>query len=218
MLSFLAKHPPRTRNAHNNPVHFDAGRSSIEFKSPADRYLVINRVPPLATDEEVRSGKAPIKTNCALAPPLHWHIVQDETFHVLEGSARFTLDSQEKVARAGDVVFIPRRAFHTFCNASEEEGLVIEFALDPTSRERDECFFRNVQGYRDDLRKAGMQRRLPQVLLFNWRANVVLALSGPKYIAKAVGLLMNFVGGLVIGKWILGYSDSYPEYYHEASQ
>ncbi|KAF2095762.1 hypothetical protein NA57DRAFT_59739 [Rhizodiscina lignyota] len=217
MLSFLAKHPTHTRNAHNNPVIFDDGRSSIEFKSPSDSYLVINRWPPAASDAEVASEKVPNKANCALAPPLHWHILQKETFHVLEGKAEFTLDGRELTATAGDVVTIPARAFHTFRNASEEEGLVIEFSLAPSTRERDEAFFRNVQGYRDDCRKAGMQRRLPQVLLFNWRANVVLALPGPKLLAKVMGLLMNFVGGLLIGKWILGYSDTYPEYYHKAS-
>jgi hypothetical protein len=42
---------------------------------------------------------------------------------------------------------------------------------------------------------------------------VVMALSGPHWLARSLGQLMNFFGGVVLGKWILGYSDSYAEYY-----
>lgn len=63
-----------------------------------------------------------------------------------------------------------------------------------------------------------MQRSLPQVLLFNHRANVVLAMPGPEIIAKPLGLLLNFIGGVIIGKWFLGYAASYPEYYHPSSE
>jgi hypothetical protein len=76
----------------------------------------------------------------------------------------------------------------------------------------------NMWGYRDDCRKAGIQRSLPQVLLFMWKGKAVLALSGPKFIAKSLGLLLTFFGGLVIGKWILGYSDCYSEYYHSSTE
>jgi hypothetical protein len=70
----------------------------------------------------------------------------------------------------------------------------------------------NTQTYRDDCRKAGLPRSIFQVLMFNRRGNVILALPGPKPLAKLAGLLMNFFGSL-IGKYLLGYSDSYPEYY-----
>ncbi len=143
MLAFLAKHPARTRNAHNNPVFFDDGRSSIEFKPPSNRYLVVNRLPPAgAPDDEVAGGGgASIKANGALAPPLHWHVSQTETFHVLQGTAQFTLDGRRHVARAGDTVTINPGVFHTFRNASGREELVVEFVLEPRARERDEAFF-----------------------------------------------------------------------------
>ena len=70
-----------------------------------------------------------------------------------------------------------------------------------------------MQSYRDDCRKAGIPRSLPQVLLFNWVGGVVLALPGPTIISKPVGVALNLFGGLVLGKYILGYRESYPEYY-----
>lgn len=71
----------------------------------------------------------------------------------------------------------------------------------------------NAQTYRDDCRKAGIPRSLLQVCLFNQRAGVVLALPGPRLVARPLGLLFNLFGSL-IGRWIFGYSNSYPEYYH----
>jgi len=59
-----------------------------------------------------------------------------------------------------------------------------------------------------------MPRSMFQVLMFNRRGNVVLALPGPKPIARLAGLLLNFFGS-IIGKYLLGFSDSYPEYYNK---
>jgi quercetin dioxygenase-like cupin family protein len=144
MLSFLATHPPRTKIAHLNPIPFDEGRSSVEFKSPSDGYLVINRLPPLASEENVTQNKVSNRSNCVLAPPLHWHHSQEETFHVLEGTALFTLNRAERTASAGEVVIIPKRDVHTFRNGSEETELVIEFVLEPSTRKNDEAYFSNL--------------------------------------------------------------------------
>lgn len=144
MLSFLAKHPRRTRTAHLTLISFDDGKSSIQFKHPSDRYLVVNRLPPdPASSINVQHPSPP---NCALSPPIHWHSGQDETFHVLQGQARFFLDDEAHSVAAGDVVHIPKRAFHTFRNASTEHELLIEFVLEPRFRERDEAFFRKLSG------------------------------------------------------------------------
>ncbi|KAJ5896790.1 uncharacterized protein N7473_006189 [Penicillium subrubescens] len=204
MLSFLAKRVPRTITANQNLVVFDGGRSFIEFKAPTDRYLVVNRWPPSSSDAN---------RNIALQPPLHWHRHQTETFHVLHGTAEFVCNGHKIIKKAGDLITIPAKAIHTFRNISESDELLIEFVLEPKWRERDEAFFRNVQSYRDDCRKAGIPRSLPQVLLFNWVGGVVLALPGPTIISKPVGVALNLFGGLVLGKYILGYRESYPEYY-----
>ncbi|KAI1629579.1 hypothetical protein EDD37DRAFT_59553 [Exophiala viscosa] len=188
MLSFLVKPPQRTRVAHLNKIAFDDGRSCIEFKAPSDQYLVINRLPP-APQEEASTDKhgieGPSSPNCALNPPLHWHSRQDEFFHVLHGKAAFYLEDRKHIATAGEVVEIPGGVYHTF---------------------------RNTQTYRDDCRKAGIPRNLCQVLMFNYRANVVLALPGPKFIAKPLGLLLNFFAAWA-GTVIFGFRDSYPEYF-----
>lgn len=57
-----------------------------------------------------------------------------------------------------------------------------------------------------------MSLSMVQVLMFNRLGNVVLAFPGPKFIARALGLIYNFVGAM-IGRWVLGYSYSYTEYY-----
>lgn len=75
----------------------------------------------------------------------------------------------------------------------------------------------NVWGYRNDLKQAGMQRSFFQALLFMHRGGVVLALPGPEILSQAVGLLLNYIGGLLLGKGLLGYEDTYPEYYHANS-
>jgi hypothetical protein len=62
------------------------------------------------------------------------------------------------------------------------------------------------------MRKAGLRPSLPQLLLFLRSSDTLLALPGPKFVAKPLSILMNFIGGLVIGKWLLGYSERYPEY------
>jgi mannose-6-phosphate isomerase-like protein (cupin superfamily) len=132
MLSFLVRHPPRTRVAHLDHVAYDDGQSTVTFKSPSDRYLVVNQLPP-------RSASDP--RNSVLAPPSHWHARQHETFHVLRGTARFEMDGRVMTAEQGQIVSVPRGCFHKFSNASDERPLVIEFVLEPKMRDRDEAYF-----------------------------------------------------------------------------
>jgi quercetin dioxygenase-like cupin family protein len=50
--------------------------------------------------------------------PGHIHTAQDETFYVLEGELTFRIDGQSRIARAGDVLFIPRGTPHEFSASS----------------------------------------------------------------------------------------------------
>ena len=140
MLSFLAKQPPRTRTAHLTRFDLDDGRSTVDFNTASDAYLVMNRLPPAPKPVGVGAGvHAP---NCALNPPMHWHSQQTETFHILQGKAIFHLEGAEEIASSGEIVHIPLAAHHTFRNASAEDDLLIEFTLDPSKGSRDEKLFR----------------------------------------------------------------------------
>ncbi len=54
------------------------------------------------------------------APPLHRHLVEDEMFHVLSGTAEFRCDGQSLAAGPGDFVFLPVGLPHTFLVGPEE--------------------------------------------------------------------------------------------------
>lgn len=55
--------------------------------------------------------------------PEQYHELKEETFHVLYGDLRVTLDGQEHACRAGDVLTIERRVKHAFSTAG---GAVVE--------------------------------------------------------------------------------------------
>ena len=60
------------------------------------------------------------------APPLHRHLVEDEMFHVLSGTAEFRCNGQALTAGPGDFVFLPVGLPHTFLVGSEEPLHVLQ--------------------------------------------------------------------------------------------
>jgi mannose-6-phosphate isomerase-like protein (cupin superfamily) len=54
------------------------------------------------------------------APPLHRHLMEDEMFHVLSGTAEFRCDGKALIAGPGDFVFLPVGLPHTFLVGPEE--------------------------------------------------------------------------------------------------
>lgn len=60
-------------------------------------------------------------------PPLHFHIDQDELFHVLEGRFRFRVGDGTYELGRGDFIFGPRRLPHAFVNLTETGRLLIAF-------------------------------------------------------------------------------------------
>jgi len=52
-------------------------------------------------------------------PPLHFHINDDETFHVLEGQVAFFQNSKWYEVGPGGSAFVPRGQMHTFKNVGE---------------------------------------------------------------------------------------------------
>jgi quercetin dioxygenase-like cupin family protein len=58
-------------------------------------------------------------------PPLHIHLEQDETFHVLSGELRFQLGDQAIDAKAGDYIFIARGTPHGYVNMKQERARAV---------------------------------------------------------------------------------------------
>lgn len=144
-------------------------------------------------------------------------------------------------------VHIPARARHTFTVDTTYDGpCTVEFNTDASPKSpsndpeangtseklyvsnlpsisgagdcTDACSFRNLYQYLDDCWAQAKSPSLPQLLLFLDSAEVSLALPGPAWIAQPVSYAM----GVVIGKWfggyVLGYKDSYPEYWDESKE
>lgn len=54
------------------------------------------------------------------APPLHRHLVEDEMFYLLEGSATFHCGETRLIAGPGDFVLLPKGLAHTFVVGGDE--------------------------------------------------------------------------------------------------
>jgi mannose-6-phosphate isomerase-like protein (cupin superfamily) len=71
----------------------------------------------------------------ALAAPLHRHTLEDEYTYVLEGRVGALLGDVEVAAGPGDLIVKPRGEWHTFWNAGDEPGRVLEI-ISPAGFER----------------------------------------------------------------------------------
>jgi len=149
---FAPSLPPRVRLKDHTRLVLDHGCSEIVFRStllqnpskvdPTSRYLVENRLPPApAPPSNVNMP------NSSLCPPFHIHLKEDETFHVISGTAKFLLLDQRRpyphddttttttaglttrLATPGTTLTIPRGQSHTFRNASTTQPLHIEFGF-----------------------------------------------------------------------------------------
>ncbi|MEP6601861.1 MAG: cupin domain-containing protein [Nitrospirota bacterium] len=58
-------------------------------------------------------------------PPPHFHINDDETFHVLEGRVSFFHDGAWEEVGPGGSAFVPRGQLHTFKNVGEQNSLML---------------------------------------------------------------------------------------------
>lgn len=48
-----------------------------------------------------------------------------------------------------------------------------------------------------------------------YSGGVVKVLPGPEIVSQWLGYVLNYVGGFLIGRLLLGYRGSYPEYFRE---
>ena len=57
--------------------------------------------------------------------PLHKHLEQDETFHIINGRFRFIVDDKEVFANDGTTLFVPRNTPHSLLNIGESTAKII---------------------------------------------------------------------------------------------
>lgn len=153
-------------------------------------------------------------------PPTHFHMYQIEEFHVVSGQAQFWLEGVEHDRSANEIIQIPIGAYHRFKNSSPTEPLVIEFRLDEQVWVMEERFFRNFFGYLEDCTKVKQEPSIFQLLRFLYSVNGPLAVPcpGPRWIGRQLNWLLAFVAGVLVREWVLGYQESYPEYYHSEKE
>lgn len=92
---------------------------------------------------------------------------------------------------------------------------MVDIHLTPESYENEQRFFRNFFGYLDDCKKAKMEPSLFQLLVFLHSADTPLALPLPN---EWLGTIVSRIFLILVayfGRYVLGYQDSYPEYYEE---
>ena len=203
----------RTKNAANNPVIFESGRSVARFNGPEADYAMTHTI-PATTPEHGPS---------IFQPPPHYHIHQIEKFKLRSGVADFYLGLDPKPVASLSVggsttIEIPVATYHRFENASKTEDLVLDIHLVPENYEGEERFFRNFFGYLDDCKRFKIEPSLFQLMVFLQSADVVLALPSPSH---GFGVFVSRVFLTVVagwGKWVLGYKSSYEEYHEEKSK
>lgn len=149
-------------------------------------------------------------------PPYHWHRIQVEQFTITKGRVIFSVEGEDVVKSKEDgLVSVPPGTYHTFRPdpSSEEE---VELLIEAEPDEEDglnERFFRNAYNYTEDCRKQDVEPSPFQMMLFLGSSDTYPVLPGPKVIGQPAARLLVFLMGTVIGKWLLGYKESYEEYY-----
>ncbi|KAF6802137.1 hypothetical protein CSOJ01_11792 [Colletotrichum sojae] len=210
MLSFARPAlPPRTKKAAENPVTYEQGTSSVTFSGPGSEYIMTHRIPPTSKE----SGAS------VLQPPFHYHIYQDEFFRVRSGTGNFYRGTDPKPFVLTDepggqaAASVKAGTYHRFENATETKGLVVDIHLTPESYDNEEQFFRNFFGYLDDCKTAKTAPSIFQLFVFLNSADTPLAVPLP---SEALGRAASWVLLKAVafwGRWILGYKETYPEYY-----
>lgn len=89
--------------------------------------------------------------------------------------------------------------------------------MDPEDYEIEERFFRNFFSYLNDCKRAKQAPSIFQLFVFLHSADTPLAIPLPNVpLAEFVGIYLSWVLMIAVafvGRFILGYKPSYPEYY-----
>jgi quercetin dioxygenase-like cupin family protein len=79
-------------------------------------------------DGERTAGKITVWTEITPAgggPPPHYHLNEDETFHVIEGRVSFLLDGKWHEVGPDGTAFMPRGVVHTFKNVGDQPSRML---------------------------------------------------------------------------------------------
>jgi mannose-6-phosphate isomerase-like protein (cupin superfamily) len=204
--------PVRTNNATNNPIVYENGISSVTFRPEGSDYVMTHRIPPDSKENGIS----------IITPPFHYHIYQDEFFHVQSGIGNFYrgIDPKPFAVLSGEpgaqsTATVNAGRYHRFENASETDDLVVDIHLTPESYENEQRFFRNFFGYLDDCKKSKSAPSFFQLMVFLHSADTPLAIPLPwEWLGKVASRIL-LTSAAFWGRWVLGYRQNYTEYYEE---
>lgn len=210
-LTFLRGTAPNHKTtAHLSQIFYEDGASYQEFHDEGD-YLVTHFIPTKSS---------------FFNPPLHLHLYQTENFEVISGQGTWYLPtrSHSHTMRAGDLPNnLPADVPHRF-ESTGTEPLITKFKINEANakvnRKTEERFFRNFFGYLDDCRAQSVSPSIFQLELFLWTVDGPLAMMvpGSESVKWWTSYLVCLVLGVWIGKYLLGYEETYPEYYKEGAK
>lgn len=108
--------------ASTGPLKLGAGEGRhADFANLLNRYMI----EPATTDGRFALIEHTIKPR-ALAAPLHVHEREDEYSFVLSGRMGAQIGDEVVEAGPGELVFKPRRIWHAFWNAADEDCHLLE--------------------------------------------------------------------------------------------
>ena len=113
-----------------------------------------------------------------LAAPMHVHEHEDEYSYVLEGEVGVQVGDEVRYAKAGALVFKPRRIWHAFWNRADEPARLLEI-ISPAGFER---YFAELDG----LRRAEPDRK--RIAALQARFGLTMDMASAATIAEREGL------------------------------
>ncbi len=166
-----------------------------------------NKIKFLNTAEETKGeflryeGSAKVG---ALPPPEHFHPFQTETFHILDGEAKFKIDGKEVIGKGGDTMSVPPNVRHTFQQTGTKD-LLMQVEFRPALRTEFflETFF--AIGHQGKAGKNGLPKNFLQF------AAMMNEFRGLQFISGPPTFVQNFIA-IVIGSFAkaIGYKGYVP--------
>ncbi|KAF5620205.1 ankyrin repeat domain protein [Fusarium sp. NRRL 52700] len=177
----------------------------FEFHYERDGRLVV-RETHYAENKLVQDGRS--------GPPLHIHCGQTEYFQVESGTLAVIRNEKKSVlTQGGGIIKIPPGTRHRFwAEAPVTEDLVFRVWAEPQNLNRgfDEAFLRNYLGFLRDCEDQNIQPSIFQLALLGWGGDTLL--SPPFWVPLWILRLFHFILAHLVGRLLLGYTSSYPEY------